>query len=131
MKKFLPFLTLGLFFLGGCGLEKPPAKLEFPGEESAAEATAPAADETPADPKLAAGKEVYAANCAMCHDSGMMGAPKPGDKAAWEARVAQGVDVMTQKSIEGFAGMPAKGGNPSLTDEEIANAVAWMADTVK
>jgi len=131
MKKFLPVMTLGLFFLSGCGLEKPPAKLEFPEEEHAAEAPAAAAEETPADPKLAAGKEVYAASCGMCHDAGMMGAPKPGDKAAWEARVAQGVDVMTQKSIEGFAGMPARGGNASLTDEEVANAVAWMADTVK
>jgi cytochrome c5 len=131
MKKFLPLLTLGLFFLGGCGLEKPPATLEFPSEETEAEVAAPAVEEAPADPKLAAGKEVYTASCAMCHDSAMMGAPKPGDKAAWEARVAQGLDVMTKKSIEGFAGMPAKGGNPNLTDEEVANAVAWMADTVK
>lgn len=65
----------------------------------------------------------------------MMGAPKPGDKAAWADRVAQGLDVMKQKSIDGFTGaagmMPAKGGNMDLTDEEVGGAVAWMASTVE
>jgi len=36
MKKFLPFLTFGFVVLGGCGLEKPPASLEFPGEKEGA-----------------------------------------------------------------------------------------------
>ncbi len=141
MKPFLPFLTVGFLFLGACGLEKPPASLEFPDakKEAAAEApadAAPAADAAaPADPKLAAGKTAYEASCAGCHDSGMMGAPKPGDKAAWAERLPQGVEVMAKKSIEGFQGkagmMPAKGGNASLTDEEVTNAVAYMADKSK
>lgn len=144
MKPFLPFLTVGLFFLGACGLEKPPASLEFPEAKTdaapvAAPATAPVAEpvkeEAPADPKLAAGKTIYDTNCAACHDAGMMGAPKPGDKAAWSARIAQGVEVMAKKSIDGFTGkagmMPAKGGNASLTDEEVTNAVAFMADKSK
>ena len=42
---------------------------------------------------------------------------------------------MTKKSIDGFQGkagaMPAKGGNASLTDEEIANTVAFMVDKSK
>jgi len=65
----------------------------------------------------------------------MMGAPKPGDKAAWKDRIAQGEDVMTKKSIDGFTGkagmMPARGGNPDLTDEEVANAVAYLASLAK
>jgi cytochrome c5 len=145
MKPFLPFLTVGLFFLGACGLEKPPASLEFPGAKNdaaptaapvAAPVTAPAATaEVPADPKLAAGKTVYDANCGACHEAGMMGAPKPGDKAAWAPRIAKGIDVLTKNSIAGFTGkvgmMPAKGGNASLTDEEVTNAVAFMADKSK
>jgi cytochrome c5 len=137
MKPFLPFLTVGLFFLGACGLEKPPATLKFPDAKSdAAPAAAPAATaDVPADPKLAAGKTVYDANCAACHEAGMMGAPKPGDKAAWAPRIAQGIAVMTKNSIAGFTGkvgmMPAKGGNASLTDEEVTNAVAFMADKSK
>ena len=134
-------MTVGLFFLGACGLEKPPASLKFPDAKSdaaptAAPVAAPAATaDVPADPKLAAGKTVYDANCGACHEAGMMGAPKPGDVAAWAPRIAQGADVMTKKSITGFTGkvgtMPAKGGNASLTDAEITDAVAFMADKSK
>ncbi len=143
MKPFLPFLTVGLFFLGACGLEKPPASLKFPDEKKEVATPAPvpvtapvaATAATPADPKLAAGKTVYDGNCAGCHEAGMMGAPKPGDKAAWSARIAQGLDVMTKKSLEGFQGkagmMPAKGGNASLTNEQVTSAVAFMTDKSK
>ena len=145
MKPFLPCLTLGLVFLGACGLEKPPASLKFPEEKKEAAANAPAApvapaaapvaEKAPADPKLAAGKAVYDTNCAACHESGMMGAPKPGDKAGWSARIPQGVETMAKKSITGFQGkvgaMPPKGGNASLTDEAITNAVAFMVDKSK
>jgi len=148
MKPFLPLLTVGLVFLGACGLEKPPASLKFPQakEEAAAPApsapaatatpaAAPAAEKAPADPKLAAGKAVYDTNCAACHEAGMMGAPKPGDKAAWSARIPQGVEAMAKKSIAGFQGkagaMPPKGGNATLTDEAITNAVAFMVDKSK
>jgi cytochrome c5 len=143
MKRILPVFAAGMLCLGACGLEKPPAKLEFP--ESKEEAAAPAevaapaeapAAETPADPKLAAGKTIYETKgCNGCHDAGMMGAPKPGDKAAWKDRIAQGVDVMTKKSIDGYTGpagmMPARGGNPDLTDEEVGNAVAYLAEISK
>lgn len=143
IKSFMPLMTVGLLFLGACGLEKPPASLKFPDDkkEAAAPAAAtaptatPAAGEAPADPKLAAGKTAYDANCAGCHESGMMGAPKPGDKAAWAPRIAQGLEVMTKKSIDGFQGkagmMPAKGGNASLTNEQVTDAVAFMADKSK
>ncbi|ABL66451.1 c-type cytochrome [Chlorobium phaeobacteroides] len=140
MKRFLPLLTLSVLFLGACGLEKPPASLEFPkSKEEAAAPEAPAAepakDAAPVDPKLAAGKTAYDASCAACHDAGMMGAPKPGDKAAWAERIPQGIDVMTKKSIDGFTGkagmMPAKGGNASLTDEEVASAVTYMVELSK
>jgi len=146
MKPFLPFLTVGLIFLGACGLEKPPASLKFPDEkkEVAAPAPAPTAPvapaaptkaEVPTDPKLAAGKTVYDTNCAACHEAGMMGAPKPGDKAAWAPRIAQGMDVMTKNSLQGFTGkvgmMPAKGGNVNLTSEEITNAVAFIVSKSK
>jgi cytochrome c5 len=144
MKPFLPFFTVALFFLSACGLEKPPASLKFPDQKGGAASTAastaasvaPAAKaEVPSDPKLAAGKTVYDANCAACHDAGMMGAPKPGDAAAWAPRIAQGADIMVKNSIAGFTGkvgtMPAKGGNASLTDDEVKNAVAFMADKSK
>lgn len=80
------------------------------------------------------GSVIYAALCGACHTSGAGGAPKL-ERAAWAARIAQGADVMHQHSIQGFQGaagiMPAKGGNPSLTDEQVIATVDWMVDNLK
>jgi len=74
------------------------------------------------------GEEVVKAVCAMCHAAGLMNAPKIGDKGQWAPRIAQGYDLLVSHAINGIRSMPAKGGNPALTDGEIANAVANMAN---
>lgn len=74
------------------------------------------------------GAEVVKAVCSMCHAAGLMNAPKIGDKDAWKPRIAQGYDTLISHAINGIRSMPAKGGNPALTDGEIANAVAEMAN---
>lgn len=74
------------------------------------------------------GEEVYQAVCLACHDSGALGSPKLGDKGAWSPRIAQGYETLIKHAIEGIRSMPARGGNPDLTDGEIANAVAFMAN---
>ena len=58
----------------------------------------------------------------------MMGAPKLGDAGAWSARIAQVYETLTKHAIEGIRSMPARGGNSSLTDSEMAKAVAYMAN---
>lgn len=71
----------------------------------------------------------------MCHGAGVAGAPKVGDKAAWEPRVAQGKDTLYKHAIEGFSGqagmMPAKGGNPSLSDDQVKAAVDFLVSKVQ
>ncbi len=74
------------------------------------------------------GEEVYTAVCLACHSTGAAGAPKVGDKPAWEPRVGQGLDGLVQAAIAGKGGMPPRGGNPSTTDEEIRAAVVYMLD---
>lgn len=74
------------------------------------------------------GEEVYKSVCMMCHAAGLMAAPKFGDKAQWEARIAQGYDTLVSHAVKGIRNMPAKGGNPSLSDAEVAGAVKYMAD---
>lgn len=74
------------------------------------------------------GEEVVTAVCSMCHAAGLMNAPKIGDKAQWAPRIAQGYDTLVSHAINGIRSMPARGGNAALTDGEIANAVANMAN---
>jgi cytochrome c5 len=57
-----------------------------------------------------------------------MNSPKIGDKDQWTARIAQGKEMLVNNAINGIRTMPAKGGNPSLSDEEVAAAVIWMAN---
>jgi len=114
----------------------PKAAEEKPAEAAAAPA-APAAEVKAAEPVAVAaapvvagksGEEVYKAVCAMCHATGLMNAPKFGDKAQWEPRIKQGYDTLVTHANKGIRTMPAKGGNPSLSDAEVAGAVKYMAN---
>jgi len=74
------------------------------------------------------GKEVYETVCAACHASGVLNAPKFGDKGAWAKLIAEGQEKLTADAMKGVRQMPPRGGNPSLTDAEFARAVAYMAN---
>ncbi|PCI57564.1 MAG: hypothetical protein COB34_06395, partial [Methylophilaceae bacterium] len=74
------------------------------------------------------GEEVVNQACMACHGTGLMNSPIMGDSAAWRARIALGYEVLTKNAIDGIRTMPARGGNPDLTDNEIARAVAFMAN---
>ncbi|WP_292933573.1 c-type cytochrome [Noviherbaspirillum sp.] len=75
---------------------------------------------------LAAGEKVYNTTCVSCHGAGVLGAPKVGDKAAWQPRVAQGKDTLYTHALNGFKMMPPRGGNAALKDEEVKNAIDFM-----
>ena len=102
----------------------------------AAAGSAPAADAPKADDKGAAapaaggadGQKVYEANCKMCHGGTIPGAPGIGKKDDWAPRIKQGKDTLHKHAIEGFNSMPAKGGNSSLSDDEVKAAVDYMAN---
>lgn len=74
------------------------------------------------------GEQVVQAACAACHASGAAGAPKIGDKGAWAPRLGQGLDGLLKSAINGKNAMPAKGGNPNLSDLELARAIVFMAN---
>lgn len=79
------------------------------------------------------GKSVYDKACMACHSMGVAGAPKTGDVSGWTARIAQGMATLNDHAINGYQGangiMPAKGGNMSLSDDEVKNAVAYMVES--
>ena len=72
------------------------------------------------------GEQVYQQVCAACHAAGVLNAPKPGDKAAWEPRLAKGMDVVYASAINGIGTMPAKGGRVDMSDEAIKAAVDYL-----
>nr|WP_242521789.1 c(7)-type cytochrome triheme domain-containing protein [Motiliproteus sp. SC1-56] len=78
---------------------------------------------------IKAGKAVYDKACFACHKSGVMGAPKVGSKDDWSPRAAQGRETLLDHALNGLNSMPARGGNPSLSDDDITNAVAYMLDS--
>lgn len=85
--------------------------------------------EAPAAQK--SGEEIYNTACTACHGMGVMGAPKFGDNAAWAPRIAKGVDVVLKSALNGLNTMPPRGGNPSLSDEDIKKTVEYMLASVQ
>lgn len=124
-KKLLLILGSSAALLA-CG-EKPADTAAAPAAPApvaaAAAAPAPVAEN-------AVGKKVYGAVCSMCHAANVAGAPKPGDKADWGPRIAQGKDTLYKHAVEGFTGakgmMPPRGGGGTLTDDELKAAVDYM-----
>ena len=78
------------------------------------------------------GEQVFQAVCKTCHEPGIAGAPKVGDKAAWAGPIKKGYETLVQHALNGFqeAGkvMPPRGGNPDLSDVEVERALVYMAN---
>jgi cytochrome c5 len=80
------------------------------------------------------GAVIFQNLCTGCHTSGAGGAPTMA-RAQWASRIPQGVDTLHKHAIEGYTGaagvMPAKGGNPALSDEQVIATVDWMLENLK
>lgn len=106
----------------------PAAKVE-PAPAPAATAK-PAAAATTKVANAGAGEALYKQACLACHAAGIAGAPKFGDKAAWEPRIKTGLDALTTSAIKGKNAMPPKGGS-SASDADIRAAVEYMVSAAK
>lgn len=80
--------------------------------------------------KPQSGKEIWQGTCSACHATGVAGAPKIGDKSIWAKHIAKGLQTLEDHALHGYHGpegfMPAKGGNPSLTDQQVIKALKYM-----
>lgn len=76
---------------------------------------------------LKSGIEVYKAQCAVCHDAGVAGAPKLGDRTAWAERLRTGYEALLTSALKGKGAMAAQGGG-AFSDLEIGRAVVHMAN---
>lgn len=96
----------------------PPATVETP--------TKPAASYEPSPIDLAQGQEIYDTTCALCHASGLAGAPILGNQEAWTPRVATGMATLFTNALQGLNAMPPRGGKPDLPEEDLKAAVGYM-----
>lgn len=76
------------------------------------------------------GKAVYDKACVACHASGVAGAPKFGDKAAWAPRIATGKDALLASVLKGKGAMPPKAGT-TLGEEDLKAAIDHMVGAAK
>ncbi|HAJ72085.1 MAG TPA: cytochrome c5 family protein [Methylophilaceae bacterium] len=129
---FTLLIALFAYFLsGGTAKTEAPAVVEAAAAK-VAESVKPVAEVEVAKEEAAhvekSGEEVVKAVCSMCHAAGLMQAPKIGDSGQWGPRIAQGYETLVKHAVEGIRSMPARGGNAELTDNEVAGAVAYMAN---
>lgn len=114
--------------------ERAQSSRERPGmsEQEIAERIRPVGELVLAAPEPAraekSGKQVVETLCATCHATGKRGAPRIGDAKAWAKFIAQGLSRLTEVAIQGVRDMPPHGGNPQLTDTEIARAIVFMVN---
>ena len=106
---------------------------ETPAAAPAAAKAVPAAEKTAAAPAAgnAEGKKIFETTCVVCHGTGVAGAPKAGDKAAWAPRLKQGMPALYHAAINGLNAMPARGGNPAYTDAQVKAAVDYLTSLAK
>lgn len=148
MKRIVTLLALAAILPLGAACEKqekttPPTPQVSPeqqtpppsapsGAQTTAPATQPGATAAGGGADTQKGEKVFKQVCATCHEQGVAGAPKVGDKGAWQPRIDKGMDTLVKHSIEGFQGnqgvMPPKGGVQSLSDEDVSAAVAYMVE---
>ena len=83
------------------------------------------------DGKPRSGEAIYNTVCTACHATGVAGAPKTGDKAAWAPRIATGTAALLKSATEGKNAMPARGGAADLTDAELKAAVDYLVGKAK
>jgi c(7)-type cytochrome triheme protein len=78
------------------------------------------------------GKDIYTKTCGVCHAAGIAGAPRYGNAADWQPRIAAGMARLYTSALKGTPkGMPAKGGNLAASDAEVKAAVDYMLASVK
>jgi cytochrome c5 len=73
----------------------------------------------------------YQQSCFACHSTGAAGAPKSHDVAAWEPRMAKGMDVLVAEVRDGYNAMPPTGLCAACTDEDYKAMIEFMAAPAK
>ncbi len=115
--QFAAVLMIALLALTACSDKQQ-------GESAAASAAAAKPAVMPADPELAT---TYKQTCFACHGRAQSGAPVAGDVAAWQPRMAKGMEVLLNSTLHGYRGMPPLGACMDCSDDEFRELISFMA----
>ena len=77
------------------------------------------------------GEAIYNQACMACHMTGAAGAPRRGEAGEWEGRIDQDIETLYDHAINGIGAMPPKGGNTSLSDDEVRAAVDFLLEPIQ
>lgn len=83
----------------------------------------------PENTNISKAEKQYNDSCKLCHATDTMGAPAVGDSEAWTSLMENGKDSILANAINGTGGMPPKGGNMDLSDEDVNAIVEFMIDS--
>ena len=72
------------------------------------------------------GEQIVKQQCAACHQTGVGGAPRIDDRAAWARRMKFGLNATVRSATKGHGAMPARGGLADITDAELRAAILYM-----
>lgn len=137
--RFVIVLLISLGLLVGCGQESAESDAAPKSAASSSVATVPATSEV-AEQEPAAEQQSQAADnadvvalyqrtCLACHAPGAAGAPRTGDKAAWQSRLAErGIDGLVDSAINGMGSMPPTGLCGQCTPEDFKALIVYMMD---
>lgn len=104
-----------------------PVAQERVGEEPIVQAAANSnAEAVETSQDLGPGQQIFTAVCATCHVSGLLQAPRLGNKDDWAPRLEKGIEMLYDHAINGFKNMPARGGRQDLSDDEVKQAVDYL-----
>ena len=108
---------------------KPVGNVSLAGESDGSQEVQVASAGDSATSEMSA-EQLYAP-CGACHATGVLNAPKLGDKAAWQPRIAKGTEKLYLGAVNGIGTMPAKGGRADYSDDDIKKIVDYMLESVQ
>lgn len=118
-------LMVAMLFLFGCSVESEESEQKQAVKQTS-QATCDYEEGSWRSRYLELGRETYQVACASCHAEGNESAPAIGDRDAWSTRSPLWAAVLLEHAKSGYLNMPAKGGQPELTERAVEAAGEFM-----
>lgn len=106
----IALLITGVLALVGCNAPEPAVQTVAPTSKASPDRIA----------------RLWSNSCALCHVSGVAGAPRAGNMDEWEPRLTKGKPMLLKHTIEGFNSMPPLGYCMSCSEQDFSELIDLM-----